>query len=34
MPDALGDALGRSLGTGGPAVVHLPARLEMWAPTD
>ena len=32
-PDALGDALSRALGTGGPAVVHLPARLEMWAPT-
>ena len=29
-PDALGDALGRALASGGPAVVHLPARLEMW----
>jgi acetolactate synthase-1/2/3 large subunit len=32
-PDALDDALGRALATGGPAVVHLPAHLEMWAPT-
>jgi len=32
-PDALGDALRRALETGGPAVVHLPARLEMWTPT-
>jgi acetolactate synthase I/II/III large subunit len=32
-PDALGDALARALATGGPAVVHLPARLEMWTPT-
>jgi acetolactate synthase-1/2/3 large subunit len=31
--DALGNALGRALTTGGPAVVHLPARLEMWTPT-
>ena len=33
-PDALGGALRRALATGGPAVVHLPARLEMWAPTS
>jgi acetolactate synthase I/II/III large subunit len=32
-PDGLGDALGRAFATDGPAVVHLPARLEMWAPT-
>jgi acetolactate synthase I/II/III large subunit len=32
-PDALGGALARALATGGPAVVHLPARLEMWTPT-
>jgi acetolactate synthase I/II/III large subunit len=32
-PDALGDALRRALETGGPAVVHLPARLEMWTAT-
>ena len=32
-PDALGGALERALATGGPAVVHLPARLEMWTPT-
>jgi acetolactate synthase I/II/III large subunit len=32
-PDRLEHALSRALGTGGPAVVHLPARLEMWAPT-
>ena len=33
-PDVLGDALGRALTSGGPAVVHLPARLEMWTPTS
>jgi len=32
-PDALGDALRRALASGGPAVVHLPARLEMWTST-
>lgn len=32
-PDALGEALARALATGGPAVVHLPALLEMWTPT-
>jgi acetolactate synthase I/II/III large subunit len=32
-PDALADALRRGLETGGPAVVHLPAHLEMWTPT-
>jgi acetolactate synthase-1/2/3 large subunit len=32
-PDVLGDALDRAFATGGPAVVHLPARLEMWTPT-
>jgi acetolactate synthase-1/2/3 large subunit len=33
-PDALEDALGRAFATAGPAVVHLPARLEMWTPTS
>jgi acetolactate synthase-1/2/3 large subunit len=33
-PDALRDALGRAFATGGPAVVHLPARLEMWTSTS
>jgi acetolactate synthase I/II/III large subunit len=32
-PDTLGEALVRALDTAGPAVVHLPARLEMWTPT-
>jgi acetolactate synthase I/II/III large subunit len=32
-PDALSGALERAFATAGPAVVHLPARLEMWAPT-
>jgi acetolactate synthase-1/2/3 large subunit len=32
-PDALGDALRRALDSNGPSVVHLPAHLEMWAPT-
>jgi acetolactate synthase I/II/III large subunit len=32
-PDGLEEALGRALETNGPAVVHLPARLEMWTPT-
>ncbi|HEX5470171.1 MAG TPA: thiamine pyrophosphate-binding protein [Gaiellaceae bacterium] len=32
-PDALGEALARGLATRGPAVVHLPARLDMWTPT-
>jgi acetolactate synthase-1/2/3 large subunit len=32
-PDALGEALARALATDGPAVVHLPAHLEMWSPT-
>jgi acetolactate synthase I/II/III large subunit len=34
VPDALGDALERALATDGPAVVHLPARLETWAAPD
>jgi acetolactate synthase I/II/III large subunit len=33
-PDGLGAALERALATDGPAVVHLPTRLEMWAPTS
>jgi acetolactate synthase-1/2/3 large subunit len=32
-PDALGEALTRALATGGPAVVHLPALIDMWTPT-
>jgi acetolactate synthase I/II/III large subunit len=32
-PDALAGALERAFATAGPAVVHLPARLEMWTPT-
>ncbi|HEY7004132.1 MAG TPA: thiamine pyrophosphate-binding protein [Gaiellaceae bacterium] len=32
-PDALAGALERAFATEGPAVVHLPARLEMWTPT-
>jgi acetolactate synthase-1/2/3 large subunit len=31
--DALGGALERAFSAPGPAVVHLPARLEMWTPT-
>ena len=32
-PDVLTGALERAFATAGPAVVHLPARLEMWTPT-
>jgi acetolactate synthase I/II/III large subunit len=32
-PEELGPALGRALAHEGPALVHLPARLEMWEPT-
>jgi acetolactate synthase I/II/III large subunit len=32
-PDGLGAALERAFGHGGPAVVHVPALLEMWTPT-
>jgi acetolactate synthase-1/2/3 large subunit len=32
-PDDLGGALERALAHEGPAVVHLPALLEMWTPT-
>jgi acetolactate synthase-1/2/3 large subunit len=32
-PDALAGALERAFATEGPAVVHLPAHLEMWSPT-
>jgi acetolactate synthase I/II/III large subunit len=32
-PDALGEALARAFAHEGPAVIHLPARLEMWSPT-
>jgi acetolactate synthase-1/2/3 large subunit len=31
--DALAGALERAFATEGPAVVHLPTRLEMWSPT-
>jgi acetolactate synthase-1/2/3 large subunit len=33
IPDALAGALERAFATDGPAVVHLPAHLEMWSPT-
>jgi acetolactate synthase I/II/III large subunit len=33
MPEELGGALERALEHEGPAVVHLPALLEMWQPT-
>ena len=33
-PDALAGALERAFATAGPAVVHLPTRLEMWSPTS
>ena len=29
-PDGLGDALAAALAEDGPAVVHVPALLEMW----
>jgi acetolactate synthase-1/2/3 large subunit len=32
-PEELGAALTRALAQDGPALVHLPARLAMWAPT-
>ena len=32
-PDGLGEALERAFERGGPAVVHVPALLEMWIPT-
>jgi acetolactate synthase I/II/III large subunit len=32
-PDALGEALARAFAYEGPAVIHLPTRLEMWSPT-
>jgi acetolactate synthase-1/2/3 large subunit len=32
-PDGLGEALERALAQQGPALVHLPALLEMWTPT-
>jgi acetolactate synthase-1/2/3 large subunit len=33
-PDELADALGRAFAVNGPAVVHLPAHVEMWSPTS
>lgn len=32
-PDGLGEALARAFAREGPAVVHVPALLEMWTPT-
>jgi acetolactate synthase-1/2/3 large subunit len=32
-PDDLGEALTRALTHDGPALIHLPTRLEMWTPT-
>jgi acetolactate synthase-1/2/3 large subunit len=32
-PDGLGEALARAFAHEGPAVVHVPALLEMWTPT-
>jgi acetolactate synthase-1/2/3 large subunit len=32
-PEGLGEALSRALAHDGPALIHLPARLEMWTPT-
>jgi acetolactate synthase I/II/III large subunit len=33
-PDGLGDALERACAHDGPALVHLPTLLRMWAPTE
>lgn len=33
-PEGLGAALARAFERGAPAVVHLPALLEMWSPTE
>lgn len=33
-PEEAGPAIARALAQDGPAVVHVPALLEMWAPTD
>jgi acetolactate synthase I/II/III large subunit len=32
-PEEVGDALAAAFDRGGPAVVHVPALLEMWTPT-
>jgi acetolactate synthase I/II/III large subunit len=32
-PEDVGEALARALAAGGPAVVHVPALLEMWTPS-
>jgi thiamine pyrophosphate-dependent acetolactate synthase large subunit-like protein len=32
-PETLGEALRRAFEHRGPAVVHVPALLEMWTPT-
>jgi acetolactate synthase-1/2/3 large subunit len=33
-PAGVGDSLRRAFAVNGPAVVHLPAQLEMWTPTS
>jgi acetolactate synthase-1/2/3 large subunit len=33
-PDELGEALERAFAQEGPALVHLPVLLRMWAPTS
>lgn len=33
-PEEVGDVLSRAVGTDGPSVVHLPAQLGLWTPTD
>jgi acetolactate synthase I/II/III large subunit len=33
-PEGLGEALSRALARDGPVLIHLPARLEMWTPTE
>jgi len=32
-PETLGDALARAFAREGPAMIHLPVRLELWKPT-
>jgi acetolactate synthase I/II/III large subunit len=32
-PEEVGDALAAAFDRGGPAVVHVPALLEMWTTT-
>jgi acetolactate synthase-1/2/3 large subunit len=33
-PEELGEALERAFAQKGPALVHLPVLLRMWAPTS